>query len=231
MKTKLLLIVALFITSVTVASAQQHREVIYLTNGSVIKGTIIEQVPNETYKIETSDGSQFVYSWSEVAKITKETEAGAKEKGNKGVGYQGEIVAGFGAGIGFLPMDRLYLHTIQGVRIGEHFSTGLGIGMTMIMPYTFDYNKPELYVPIYLNMKGYLPVGAKVSMFASLDIGGAFGMTEGVSGLSGFMVCPSLGVSVNRKVNISLGYDVQKISDGLLSVNMNAVAIKMGILF
>ncbi|MFR9543352.1 MAG: hypothetical protein SNH27_15030 [Rikenellaceae bacterium] len=219
---------AIVLMSITIASAQQFREVIHLNNGSVIKGSIIEQVPNETYKIETSDGSQFVYSWSEVAKITKEA---VKTTANSGVKYQGEVLTGFGAGVGLLPIDRIYLHTIQGVRVCEHFSAGLGIGLTMIMPYAFEYNLPELYMPIYLNMKGYLPVSAKASMFASLDIGGGFGLTEGVTGLSGFMACPALGVCVNNKVNLSLGYEVQKISDSFLSVNMNAVALKIGYIF
>ncbi|MFI3292947.1 MAG: hypothetical protein SNI70_05460 [Rikenellaceae bacterium] len=134
---------AMVLMSISIASAQQYREVIHLNNGSVIKGTIIEQVPNETYKIETSDGSQFVYSWSEVAKITKEAVATTRNSENTGVKYQGEVLTGFGAGVGLLPMDRLYLHTIQGVRVGEHFSAGLGIGLTMIMPYAFDYNLPE----------------------------------------------------------------------------------------
>ena len=47
-------------------------EVVYLKNGSIIRGTIIEQVPNQTLKIQTKDGSVFVYSFSEIEKITKE---------------------------------------------------------------------------------------------------------------------------------------------------------------
>lgn len=54
------------------ASAQQTVEVVHLKNGSMIKGMIIEQVPNESIKIQTSDGSVFVYQMSEIEKITKE---------------------------------------------------------------------------------------------------------------------------------------------------------------
>jgi len=36
-------------------------DVVYLKNGSVITGSIIEQIPNETIKIQTRDGSVFVY--------------------------------------------------------------------------------------------------------------------------------------------------------------------------
>lgn len=43
---------------------------IYKKDGSIIKGKIIEVIPNETYKIQTSDGSIFVVKGEEVAKIT-----------------------------------------------------------------------------------------------------------------------------------------------------------------
>jgi hypothetical protein len=47
-------------------------DVVYLKNGSIIRGMVVETIPNETVKIRTSDGSIFVYSLDEVEKITKE---------------------------------------------------------------------------------------------------------------------------------------------------------------
>ena len=56
-----------------VASAQSEmRDVIYLKNGGVVKGIIIEQIPNESVKLQTSDGSTFVYKMEEVEKLSKE---------------------------------------------------------------------------------------------------------------------------------------------------------------
>ena len=51
---------------------QQLLDVVYLKNGSVIKGTIIEQFPNVQIKIQTKDGSIFVYKFEEIEKMTKE---------------------------------------------------------------------------------------------------------------------------------------------------------------
>ena len=48
-------------------------DVVHLKNGSIIKGIVIETIPNETIKIRTSDGSIFVYSFDDVEKITKES--------------------------------------------------------------------------------------------------------------------------------------------------------------
>ena len=54
------------------AAAQQYQEVVYLKNGSVIKGVVIEQIPGQSVKVQTQDGSIFVYKMSEVDKIVKE---------------------------------------------------------------------------------------------------------------------------------------------------------------
>ncbi|MFN4084273.1 MAG: hypothetical protein ACK4K9_11640 [Bacteroidia bacterium] len=51
---------------------QQLVDVLYLKNGSVIRGTIIEQVPNVQIKIQTKDGNIFVYKIEEIERITKE---------------------------------------------------------------------------------------------------------------------------------------------------------------
>ena len=61
----IILLVSLFVASLNV-QAQKANETVYLKNGSVIKGTIVEQVPNESLKIRTADGSLFVYQMSEV---------------------------------------------------------------------------------------------------------------------------------------------------------------------
>ncbi len=47
-------------------------DVVYLKNGSIIVGSIIEQVPNENLKIQTKDGSVFVYPMTDISRITKE---------------------------------------------------------------------------------------------------------------------------------------------------------------
>lgn len=47
-------------------------DVVYLKNGSIIRGSIIEQIPNDQLKIQTKDGSIFVYKMGEISKITKE---------------------------------------------------------------------------------------------------------------------------------------------------------------
>lgn len=47
-------------------------DVVYLKDGSIIRGTIIEQIPGESLKIQTRDGSVFVYQMDEISRIAKE---------------------------------------------------------------------------------------------------------------------------------------------------------------
>ena len=55
------------------------KDVLYLKNGSVINGTLIEITDNQ-YKIRTSDGSIFVFTSGEVDKYVKDVHAFAGRK-------------------------------------------------------------------------------------------------------------------------------------------------------
>ena len=70
---KKVLISIVFLTFVLSLLAQDgYRDVVHLKNGSIIKGVIVEQIPNKQLKIETADGSVFVYQMDEIEKMAKE---------------------------------------------------------------------------------------------------------------------------------------------------------------
>lgn len=50
----------------------EYQDVVYLKNGGIVRGVIIESIPNVSLKIETSDRSVFVFTYDEIIKITKE---------------------------------------------------------------------------------------------------------------------------------------------------------------
>jgi hypothetical protein len=52
--------------------AQQYEDVVYLKNGSIVHGTIMEQVVGESIKIKTNDGNLFIFKMDEIEKMTKE---------------------------------------------------------------------------------------------------------------------------------------------------------------
>ncbi len=83
MKKLIVLIVCMSLSAI--AFAQKMQEVIYLKNGSVIRGTVVEQVPGQSIKVETADGSVFVYQMQDVEKIAKEE----KKQSTSGVEHPG----------------------------------------------------------------------------------------------------------------------------------------------
>jgi hypothetical protein len=70
MKKHILFFVILLITGVQL-SAQKSKDVLYLKNGSIIYGKLIEIIGDQ-YKMQTSDGSLLIYKSSEVEKFAKE---------------------------------------------------------------------------------------------------------------------------------------------------------------
>ena len=73
-KTAVFIIVCIsFLFLSQAANAQSVRDVLYLKNGSIIKGFITEITPEKNVKIETMDGSLFVYSMEDVEKMAKES--------------------------------------------------------------------------------------------------------------------------------------------------------------
>ena len=73
--------VLLFSIASTLFAQQQFQDVVYLKNGSIIRGIIIEQVPNISIKIQTKDQNVFVYTMENILKLTKEPIIGNSEQG------------------------------------------------------------------------------------------------------------------------------------------------------
>jgi opacity protein-like surface antigen len=69
---KLFFTLILLTLTLTAFSQNYYRDIVHLKNGSIIKGIIIEQVPNKQIKIETADGSIYVYEMNDFENMTKE---------------------------------------------------------------------------------------------------------------------------------------------------------------
>jgi TM2 domain-containing membrane protein YozV len=72
LKKILLAFTFLFLITFALFAQERMQDVVYLKDGSIIHGTIIEQVPNVSIKIQTRDQNIFVYSIENILKITKE---------------------------------------------------------------------------------------------------------------------------------------------------------------
>ena len=109
--------------------------------------------------------------------------------------YQGEIQVGFGAGVGsnpFLSLNRVTVDVVNGIRVNSYFSIGLGLGYHTYLGRTIegiDFTDEHI-VPVYANLKGYMPAGRSMFRgFVSLDAGYGFSME---SDIGGFLITPAL---------------------------------------
>lgn len=65
-------LIILFLLMPIGSFADEYEDVVYLRNGSVIHGVIIEQISCINVKIETETGDLWVFSYNEIDKVTKE---------------------------------------------------------------------------------------------------------------------------------------------------------------
>lgn len=141
------------------------------------------------------------------------------------VDYRGEVQVGYSVGVGSIGANRVNIHTIHGVQIGDYFSAGLGTGIDLY----HGESDTAFLIPVFINFKGFLPVSALVSPYASCDIGGGFGVGD-ISGLSGFMCTPAVGVQVGI-FQVQVGYALQQFSEEGIGLSCNAVQFKLGVNF
>lgn len=134
------------------------------------------------------------------------------------VRYQGEANLGISIGSGSFGYNRISLHTIQGAKIEDNISLGLGIGLDWWRGIYKEYwdrlgkfDSGELTLPIYLNAKGYLPMGKDFMPYISCDLGYAMAVTEGLKEYGGGLYfSPAVGF-ISKTFKAELAFVLQKI--------------------
>lgn len=243
MKKYLLLFVLGLITTLSFGQ-NNYQDVVYLKNGSIIRGIIIEQVPNKSIKIETVGRNVFVYQMDEIEKFTKElcqVKAGNSIRQSDSsldskflkTGYKGVIEFGYQIGIADYGMDRLKLNIINAYQINPNFSIGVGTGIRY-------YSDPNTaIIPLFADFRANLS-NKSISPYCSLGIGYSFDATNSFSGV-GFLVNPTVGasfmISEKSAINVGLGYEMQimdfrnSYSRGPYLRNSGAISIIVGLTF
>lgn len=160
------------------------KEVVYLKNGSIIKGDIVEIVPNKTLTVETADGSTFVCNYDDIDKITREKSVNnevietPKIKNNSSPlkrGYSAQINSDiFANSLTCGPV----ITTVHGFRFNPKISIGLGTGIRFD-PYNEDYA-----IPVFANVR-YDILNRKISPFMAANSGIAIGIGEFNTGFYG----------------------------------------------
>jgi hypothetical protein len=149
---KLQLIIILLVIILLPVSSQKSIDALYLKNGSIIYGKLVEISENQ-YKMQTSDGSQFIYPLSDVEKYVKESPVFA---GRKTEGFGFGLEAGFLVGAQNSNYDAPFSFNILGsYAVKTKYIVSLGSGVEFIgVPFS----------PVFLELK-YLLKEKKTTPF------------------------------------------------------------------
>ena len=140
-----------------------------MKNGSVIRGMIIEEIPGESYKIQTADRNILVYKIGEITKITKEPLSKKQETAEEekplyaAKGYMNITELQIGSTIDARDGVNFGLQTIHGYQFNPKFGLGLGVGF-------HNYNGYYRNVPVFLDFR-YTFKDAKVSPYLGVQSG------------------------------------------------------------
>lgn len=214
--TKSLLLLILLILSNFIHGQNNLEDVIYLKNGSIIRGIIIEQIPNQSLKIQTKDRSVFVFKFEEIEKMTKESQPNNKKTNGfsttelKKRGFINITEINISSGIGQVKVGKnkvdntnnsFGFRTVNGFQINRYISVGVGVGI--------DKYKSVTYLPISFDARISILKGKFSPVFIA-NIGYALGLNNVKSGLC---INPQIGIRKYISKNIAylfnFGYKLQ----------------------
>jgi hypothetical protein len=250
---KNLLILFTFLLLPFFGMSQSNDKTFHLKNGSVITGTVLEEVPGKEYKVKTPDGNIFVFKADEIEKIVLFQEG--QDPNPMGVAAVSNGVSfysfnGVSVGGRFFADEATYnigLSSINGVRLGR-MKVGLGL--------EYQITANGGYIPIFLDTRfnlskssshlyAFMNAGMAISQYnQKITVVKESGFTydEIIHYENGFLARAGIGyevpVSPSFECTISLFYGAQGYSANkwlYVSVYFNAegvmsrVGLKMGI--
>jgi hypothetical protein len=154
---KKILLISFCLTLFSVIKSQDITDVIYLNNGSQIRGKILENSPERT-KIESCCGSIFVLSQAEIAKIDHETDIKSKNI-SKQKGYVN--YTSLGLLIGSTVNEKVAPYSIlmeHNYKFNKYFAIGGVFGVESLK---------EPVCPVALNLKAFIPLNSGELFFGT----------------------------------------------------------------
>ena len=237
---KLLLLIVLMVSCSLGTYAQgKMTDVVYLKDGSIIRGTIVEQILGKSLKIETADGSVYNYPIDQVEKIAKERVMKKRSifgeetentppfpyKGNDYAitGFRGMIDVGYIAGA----IKGPELGVSLGYQINNYLFVGAGAGVQ----YATDLE--TINIPVFADVRGNLMTGS-ILPFVALRIG--YGKLIDSSLDGGFYCHPFAGVKFmvtpKNATTLAIGWSTNKYETSYMDVHfktsLNALTLKLG---
>jgi hypothetical protein len=247
MSIRQLTILILFIVFVFRLSAQETKsDVVYLNNGTFLRGTISELVPGKSLKIYFNGHDTLEIPMSEVKEIKKEKvpEKSGYEDGVKSSGYTN--ITEFSVGLGYSeginaklePAQKQFsisMITMNGFTISPYIQLGLGTGLELW--------KNRGFIPIYFDLRANILRHTGTPFFYA-NVGYAPGWMKGETGMGLGGAMAGLGAGARFSTGkvalvVSFGYRFQQTRQWQVvnqvrskaTLDANFFAIKAGVFF
>lgn len=196
--------------SVSAQTLSNYEEVVYLKNGSIIRGIIIEEIPGKSVKIQTRERNVFVYQFDEIEKLTKEippeNAGGNNSSARKQKGFNMYIDNGLALWITDPVLPTNMLTVTAGYKVNRLFFIGGGVGLIA--------RKGFASVPVMVDMRLTL-TKTKVApliqlnagyMTKNLLAGDADNYYVSTDSYGGFIFGFKPGMGINLKKDIDLNF-------------------------
>ncbi len=219
MTAKKIFLFGLFIFSAIAMMAQekQSAKVVYLKDGSYIRGTVLQDWDDGSLQLQLFDGSEIFLHNDLISHVKKETgrtnylQSGFNQS-SKGM-YYGVHMNFYGANkarMEWNPVARRYgagAQVVAGYRFNRFIGVGLGVG--------FD-GYGDYFVPVSFEVRGF-PLKKRFSPIYACQVG--YGIPAGgepdpneqyvdIEREGGLMVYPSLGMRFETRRNVAFVFDV-----------------------
>ncbi len=221
------------INAIVIAQSGKKEDVIYLKNESVIRGIITDK-NDSRIKIQTSDGSIWVYTSNEIMKVTRENKFGSYQNNKKGFAHfteLGPLVAGK-TSIEGVTTAAFSFQTINGYKFSKYLFTGIGAGV--------DLYATQTIIPLFASLRGDFTNSGTVIPFYFADGGYGINITQNSPGNSNFKGGINYAAGIGAKIPfnrsagflVSFGYHHQSSSYNQSAakkeIEYNRLAIRAG---
>ncbi|MFC2117900.1 hypothetical protein ACFLSY_04580 [Bacteroidota bacterium] len=194
-------------------SQNNNTDIVYLKDGSIIRGNIIEYITDGHVKIETIDNNIWVFKHNKIDKVVFKTLNKNKGTFIQKTGYYNLTDMGVLIGTGNNEKTAPFsINMINAYRFSPHFSAGLGAGVeffsTPVIPLFIDaryeFYDGEFSPFVYLNGGYSFQVGENYDYYTDTNSKGGLMAGSGIG----------IRISLNNKSHlvVSMGYRFQQLT-------------------
>ena len=218
--------------------AQEYRDVVFLKNGSVIKGFYKELYPSGSLRMETIDGGLFICPMSDVVRIAKEKtemyvvkiDTDKEPVKWRPRGYVGSLEYGLSVNIDDSHIFHSSIFTTHGYAFNRNLVLGAGIGFEQIRYIQQDVTVfvNQFNMPIYADIKCNL-LHSRTTPYIDVRAG------YNVIGYRGVYFNPSVGVDFSFTPRagafFAVGYVLQRYKEDDTRLNSKNISFRLGLHF